>query len=319
MRRPLITTAIAVVAGLVLAACGSSDEASPSSTTTAANSASSSAEVTTDAATETAPASSTDVVASSPAEGSTDAQPADLGTIKVGASPTPHAKILEFVRDELAPAAGLKIEIVEFDDYVQPNAQLAEGGLDANYFQHLPYFTTQVAEQGYDFDHFEGVHIEPYAAYSNKIKSIDELAEGAKVGITSDPSNQARALDLLVKANLITLADTGEKDATVSDIADNPKKLEFIETEPAQLPRSLEDVDLAIINGNYALEAGLNPAKDSLLLESGENNPYANFVAVRTADKTKPALVKLDELLHSAETKAFIEKTWPSGEVLPAF
>lgn len=333
MRRPLIATALVATAALLLSACGSDTTAEPSagaassteSSTAAASSegpatAAESAAVTEATAVSDTDAGTTDAgTAVSNAASSAASPAADLGTIKVGASPTPHARILEFVRDNLAPAAGLGIEIVEFDDYVQPNVQLAEGGLDANYFQHLPYYTSQVTELGYSFDHFEGVHIEPYAAYSKKITDIADLADGAQVGITSDPSNQARALDLLVKAELITLADTGEADATVSDIADNPKNLEFFEAEPAQLPRSLDDVDLAIINGNYALEAGLNPATDSLLLESGEGNPYANFVTVRAEDKAKPALVKLDELLHSAETKAFIEATWPEGEVLAAF
>lgn len=304
MRRPVLLTALVAVAGLALAACGSSGDTADTSSNTVESAASSAVD--------------TSATGESSAAG-TDAPTEDLGTIKVGASPVPHAQILEFVRDELAPAAGLTIEIVEFDDYVQPNVQLSEGALDANYFQHLPYFTTQVTEQGYDFDHYEGVHIEPYAAFSEKITSIDELADGATVAITSDPSNQARALDLLVKADVITLKDTGDADATVNDVDSNPKNLTFFEAEPAQLPRSLQDVDLAIINGNYALEAGLNPATDSILLESGEDNPYANFVAVRTEDIANPALVKLDELLHSAETKAFIEQTWAAGEVLPAF
>lgn len=314
MRRPVLLTALVAVAGLAMAACGSSSDTADSaaSSLSSVESAASSAE--------SAASSAESAVESGESAAAGTAAPAeDLGTVKVGASPVPHAQILEFVRDELAPAAGLTIEIVEFDDYVQPNVQLAEGALDANYFQHLPYFTTQVTEQGYDFDHFTGVHIEPYAAYSEKIASIDELADGATIAITSDPSNQARALDLLVKADVITLKDTGDADATVNDVDSNPKNVTFFEAEPAQLPRSLQDVDLAIINGNYALEAGLNPATDSVLLESGEDNPYANFVAVRSEDIAKPALVKLDELLHSAETKAYIEATWPSGEVLPAF
>lgn len=240
-------------------------------------------------------------------------------TLVVGASPTPHAEILEFVQDNLAADAGLDLQIETFDDYVLPNTALAEGDLDANYFQHLPYFESQVAEQGYDFDHFEGVHIEPYALYSSQWESVEDVPDGAKFGITNDPGNQARALDLLVANDLITLEDTGDADPTLLDIADNPKGFEFIETAPESLVRALEDVDLAIINGNYALEAGLNPATDSLLLESGEDNPYANFLAVRSEDKDNPALVTLNDLLHSDEVRAFIEERWPDGEVLPAF
>lgn len=240
-------------------------------------------------------------------------------SLTIGASPTPHAEILEFVQDNLAADAGLDLTIETYDDYVLPNTALAEGDIDANYFQHLPYYTAQVEEQGYDFDHFDGIHIEPYALYSNTYGDIDAVPDGAKFGITNDPGNQARALDLLAKNDLITLADTGDADPTLLDIEDNPKNFEFIETAPESLVRALDDVDLAIINGNYALEAGLNPVEDSLLIESGEDNPYANFLAVRAEDKNNPALVKLDELLHSDEVKAFIEERWPDGEVLPAF
>ncbi|MEX5635803.1 MetQ/NlpA family ABC transporter substrate-binding protein [Parafrankia sp. FMc2] len=239
--------------------------------------------------------------------------------IRIGASPTPHAEILQFVQDELAAEAGLRLDIVEYTDYIQPNVALSEGDLDANYFQHLPYYEVQVAERGYDFGHFPGIHIEPYAAYSETVDDVADLRDGARVGITNDPSNQARALDLLVGADLITLDDTGEEDPTLLDVADNPKNLEFVETDPEQLPRSLQDFDLAIINGNYALEGGLNPATDSLLIESGEDNPYANFVAVRAEDIDDPRLVRLDELLHSTQVRTFVTTRWPKGEVLPAF
>jgi D-methionine transport system substrate-binding protein len=239
--------------------------------------------------------------------------------LTIGASPVPQAQILEFVKDNLAAGAGLNLKIVTYDDYVLPNVALSEGDIDANYFQHQPYFDAQVAEKGYDFAHFAGIHIEPYAVYSKKVKDLASVPDGAKIGIPNDPSNQARALKLLVTGGLITLKDTGKKDATVLDVGTNKKHVTFVEADAAQLPRSLDDVDAAIINGNYALEAGLNPATDSLLLESGADNPYANFLAVRAKDKDKPALVKLDALLHSAEVKAFIEKTWPKGEVVAAF
>ncbi len=260
--------------------------------------------------------------AGSDAETPAGAGPAEEGgvtTITVGASPTPHAEILEFVDAELAADAGLDLEIETFDDYVLPNTALAEGDLDANYFQHLPYYESQVEEQGYDFDHFEGVHIEPYAMYSETITSVEDIPDGAQFGITNDPGNQARALDLLVANDLLTLEDTGDELATLLDIAENPQNLEFFETAPEQLVVSLQDVDAAIINGNYALEAGLNPATDSLLIESGEDNPYANFLAVRAEDKENEAIVQLDELLHSPEVKAFIEERWPAGEILAAF
>ncbi|NMR18631.1 MetQ/NlpA family ABC transporter substrate-binding protein [Cellulomonas fimi] len=254
-----------------------------------------------------------------PAGDSPTADADGVTTLVVGASPTPHAEILEFVDSELAADAGLDLEIETFDDYVLPNTALAEGELDANYFQHLPYFESQVEAQGYDFARFEGVHIEPYALYSEKYTSLDAIPDGATIGITNDPGNQPRALDLLVANDLITLEDTGDVEPTLLDIADNPRNLEFIETAPEQLARALQDVDAAIINGNFALEAGLNPATDSLVIESGEDNPYANFLAVRAEDKDNEAIVKLDELLHSPEVKAFIEERWPDGEVIAAF
>ena len=239
-------------------------------------------------------------------------------TVVVGASPVPHAEILQFVQDELAADAGLDIEIREFTDYVLPNTALDEGEIDANYFQHLPYFEAQVEENGFDFDPFDGVHIEPYGIYSDSVESVEDIPEGGTIALTNDPGNQARALDLLAEAGLITLAET-DGDATLLDVAENPKNLELVETAPEQLVVSLQDVDAAVINGNFALEAGLNPAKDAILLEDGEGNPYANFLAVRAEDKDDPALVTLDELLHSDEVRAFIEERWPDGEIIAAF
>ncbi|HEX5332533.1 MAG TPA: MetQ/NlpA family ABC transporter substrate-binding protein [Cellulomonas sp.] len=283
MRKTWGAIALATAATLALAACGS---ATASDTTSASAAAASSGAVT---------------------------------TLTIGASPVPQAQILQFVQDNLAKGAGLNLKIVTFDDYVLPNTSLAEGELDANYFQHLPYYESQVKAQGFKFDHFAGIHIEPLAVYSSKYKKIGDVPDGAKLGITNDPGNQARALELLVKNNLLTLKDTGDALPTLLDIATNPKNLEFVETAPEQLVRSLQDVDLAIINGNFALDAGLNPTNDSLLIESGVDNPYANFLAVRAEDKTNPAIVTLDGLLHSPEVKAFIEKQWPDGGVLPAF
>lgn len=248
--------------------------------------------------------------------------PAESGgvtTIRVGASPVPHAEILEFVDAELAADADIDLEIVPFDDYVLPNTALAEGELDANFFQHVPYLETQIDQQGYEFTAYEGIHIEPYGIYSEQLTSLEDLADGALVGITNDPGNQARALDLLVANDLITLEDTGDELPTLLDIAENPKDLELVETAPEQLVRSLPDVDLAVINGNYALEAGLNPAEDALVLEAGEENPYANVLVVRSEDEDAAALVTLDELLHSEEVRAFIEERWPAGEIIPAF
>jgi len=238
-------------------------------------------------------------------------------TIVIGASPTPHAEILEFVQENLAEDAGFTLEIVEYTDYVQPNVQLAEGELDANFFQHLPYFEAEVAEKCYDFHAFSGVHIEPYGVYSESVGSLEELPDGAQVGVPNDPSNQARALELLAAEGLFTLAEV--EDPTIFDLEDNPKNVELVELEAAQLVRSLQDFDAAVINGNYALEAGLSPAEDAVVLESGEDNPYANLVAVRSEDAEDPAIVALDEALRSEETRAFFEERWPDGEIIPAF
>lgn len=241
----------------------------------------------------------------------------EVVTLTVGASPVPHGDILRFVDENLAADAGLDIEIVEYSDYVLPNKNLAEGNLDANYFQHVPYFNAEVEANGYDFQHGEGIHIEPYAAYSEKISSLDELPEGGTISIVNDPANQARALWLLEDEGVLTLADV--ESPTIFDIEDNPKNIEFVEVEAPNLVRTLADVDAAIINGNFALEGGLVPSEDGIAIESGEDNPYGNVLAWRTDTDKADAISKLDELLHSDEVANFIEETYPNGEVIPAF
>ncbi|EFG46868.1 NLPA lipoprotein [Brevibacterium mcbrellneri ATCC 49030] len=244
----------------------------------------------------------------------------DITTLTVGVSPVPHGDILKFVDENLAKDAGLDIEIKEYTDYTLPNRALVDGDLDANYFQHKPYLDTEVEGQGYKIHGFEGVHIEPIALFSKKVKSVDELPDGGTIGINNDPANQGRALDMLAKEGVITLADGKDATtATIHDIKDNPKNLKFQEADAAQLARTLDDTDASIINGNNALEAGLSPTKDSILVESAENNPYANFLAVRDGDQDNESIKKLDELLHSPEVKKYIEDTWTDGAVLPAF
>lgn len=242
----------------------------------------------------------------------------EITTLTIGASPVPHAEILRYIDENLAEAAGLDLEIVEFTDYVQPNVALAEGEIDANYFQHVPYFDAEVAEKGYEFDHSVGIHIEPYAVYSEKITSLDELADGAKISVPNDPSNQTRALKLL-EANGVFTLKTDVESPTIYDLADNPKNIELVELDAAQLPITLGDVDAAVINGNFALDAGLSPTNDSIAIESGEGNPYANILAYRTADASSPAIQALIALLTSEDVRAFIEETWPNGELIPAF
>jgi len=238
-------------------------------------------------------------------------------TLTVGVSPVPHGQILEFVRDNLAEDAGIDLEIVSYDDYALPNRALVDGELDANYFQHQPYFDSEVESQGYELEHLPGVHIEPFALYSNTVTDIADLPDGATIGINNDPSNQGRALDLLAQADLLTLDDSVDVvSATVGDIADNPHDFEFIEADAASLARTLDDVDASVINGNYAIEAGLSPVEDGLIYEAGADNPYANFLAVRAGDETNDAIVALDELLHSDQTRQFIADTWADGSVV---
>ncbi|MGD8150324.1 MetQ/NlpA family ABC transporter substrate-binding protein [Ornithinimicrobium sp. Y1694] len=237
--------------------------------------------------------------------------------LKVGVSPVPHAEILEFVDDELAADAGIDLEIIEFTDYVQPNVALDDGSLDANYFQHLPYLEEQERGAGYEFAAVTPVHLEPLGLYSEKVDAVAELADGAQVAIPNDPTNGARALELLAGEGLLTLADTGDASATVLDIEDNPKNLRIVEIEAAQLPRSLPDVDAAVINGNYAIEADLSPADDAIAVESAEDNPYANLLVVREGDEDDPRVAKLAELLASSEVADFITETY-DGTVIPA-
>lgn len=247
----------------------------------------------------------------------TEGGAAEVVTLTVGASPVPHADILQFIDDNLAADAGLDLEITEYTDYVQPNVALDAGELDANFFQHVPYFDAEVAEKGYEFEHGPGVHIEPFGLYSEVVESVDELEDGAVVVVTNDPSNQARGLKLLQQEGLITLADV--ENPTIYDIEDNPKNLDIRESEAPAIPVQLPDVDLAVINGNFALEAGLVPSEDAIALESGVDNPYSNVLAWNAGADNLEAIQKLDELLHSPEVAQFIEDTYPNGEVVPAF
>lgn len=257
---------------------------------------------------------SSDADSSAPAKDSSG-----VVTITVGASPVPHAKILKYVQDNLANDAGIKIVVKEYQDYVQPNVALNAKEIEANFFQHLPYLAEDSKANGYSFEHGKGVHIEPYGIYSNKIKNLSELPSGAKVAITNDPSNQARALKLLVANNIITLKDV--ESPTIYDVADNPKNITFTEAEAPSVPQLLPDVDIAIINGNYALENNLNPAKDALYLEDGKDNPYSNVLVWNPAanSETVAAVKKLDDLLHSEAVAQYIRENWKNGEVIPAF
>jgi D-methionine transport system substrate-binding protein len=236
--------------------------------------------------------------------------------IKMGVTGGPHAQLMEVVK-QVAAKDGLKITIVEFSDYVQPNAALAAGDLDANSYQHAPYLDAQVRDRGYKLMKLIDTVTFPMGIYSKKIKSLAQLQPGARIAVPNDPTNGGRALLLLQKQGLIKLrADAGLK-ATPLDITENPRKLKIVELDAAQIPRSLGDVDAAAINTNFAMEAGLKPKADSIAIED-PNGPYANIIAIRTADKDKPWVKKLVAAYHSPQVKQFIESKY-EGSVIAAW
>lgn len=239
-------------------------------------------------------------------------------TIKIGCSPVPHGDILEFVQSNLAKKENLNLEIKQIDDYQTPNSSLADGSLAANFYQTPNFLELQEKEKGYKFESLAKVHVEPMGLYSNKHKKLADLPSGAKVVLNSDPANTARGLKLLQTAKLITL-DPKVDLPTDTDVTSNPKNLKFTLVEGAQTARNLDDADLVVLNGNYALAAKKNPAKDALLLESGTNSPYANLLVVREEDKGNEQLKKLAKLLNSAEVKKFIQEKWTDSSVIPAF
>lgn len=237
-------------------------------------------------------------------------------TLTIAATPVPHAEILELIKPRLA-AEGVDLKIKVFTDYVQPNLQVAEKRLDVSYFQTLPYLEEFNKARGTRLIPIAGIHIEPFGAYSTRIKTLGELEDGATVAIPNEVSNSGRALLLLAKAGVITLKDPNNAVATPRDVVDNPKHLKFRELEAAMLARMLPQVDLAMINTNYALEAGLNPTKDALVIEDSKS-PYVNYLVGREDNQNAPAVKKLAAALTSPEVKAFIEKKY-HGAVVPAF
>lgn len=249
--------------------------------------------------------------------GSEEASGSDAsGPLVVAASPVPHAEILTYVKDNLAKDAGLDLEVKEFTDYVTPNTATEDGSVTANYFQNQPYLDDFNKKNGTHIVPVVTVHLEPLGLYSDKVEKADELKSGATVAVPNDTVNEARALKLLAADGTITLKDGAGDDATPKDIAKNPKNLKFKELEAAQTPRSLDDVDAAVINGNYAIESDLKPAEDALVLESAKDNPYGNFLAVKEGNEDDPRVRKLAKLLTSAKARKFIEDKY-QGSVLP--
>lgn len=236
--------------------------------------------------------------------------------VTVAATPVPHSEILNEIKPLLAKE-GIDLKIIEFTDYVKPNLALADKEVDATFHQHLPFLEKFNAEHNTNLISAGNVHIEPMGVYSHKIKTLSDLSLKAKVAIPNDPSNGGRALLILQAAGLIKLKDGGTVSSTVQDITDNPKQLQFSELDAAQVPRAIDDVDIAGINTNFALEAGLNPLKDSLFLEA-KDSPYANILAIRAGDESRPEIQKLLKALQSPEVKKFIEDKY-KGAILPSF
>lgn len=239
---------------------------------------------------------------------------ADKKTIIVGASPIPHAEILGQVKKILAKE-GYTLTIKTFTDYIQPNVALNDGTLDANFFQHIPYLNSYNKDHKTNLVPTVKVHIEPMGIYSKKIKSLKDIKDGSKVAIPNDASNEARALQLLAKAGLIKVKKVDLP--TPNDITENTKNLKITELDAATLPRTLEDVDISVINANYALEAGLNPTKDALFLEA-KDSPYANVIVVKKGNENKPYIKALDKAINSPEIKKFINEKY-KGSIVPAF
>lgn len=238
--------------------------------------------------------------------------------IRIGVSPVPHKEIVEQIKPDLE-SKGYTVEIIEFTDYVIPNTALAEGDIDANYFQHISYLNETNESKNLDLTYTAKVHLEPIAVYSKVSTSIKDIKEGGTIAIPNDPANEARALKLLEKEGLIKVKD-GEL-ITINEIIENPKNLKFEELEAAQLPRILDEVDAAVINGNYALEAGLNPIKDSLAIEDKDaeaSTIYQNVLAVKSGNEEVKKIKDLTEALTSEKVKTYINEKY-DGAVVPAF
>lgn len=302
MKKSVGVITAALLAAAALTACGGSK-----------------AEETTAAAATEAPAASAEETEAAETEAAEAETPAELKEIKVGASPAPHAEILEAAAPALEKL-GYKLSIVEYTDYVQPNIALDTSDLDANYFQHLPYLEQFNAERGTKLVSAGAIHYEPFGIYAGKTAALDAIADKATVAVPNDATNEARALLLLEAQGLIKLNEGVGLNATKNDIAENPKNLEILEVEAAQIPRSLKDVDIAVINGNYAIDAGLK-VSDALAVEASDSEAattYGNIVAVQEGKENDEIAKALIEALTSDDVKAFIESTY-EGAVVPLF
>ena len=297
--KKLLSTVLAGALALSLAACGSTASSAASSE-----------------------AASSEAVSSEAVSSEAAAETNDLAgtTIKVAASPVPHAEILGVAKDILAEQ-GITLEIIEYTDYVQPNLVTESGEVDANYFQHTPYLDSFNEENGTHLVSVGAIHYEPFGLFAGKTATLDELADGAKIAVPNDTTNEARALQLLAAQGIITLKEGAGLTATKNDIAENPHNVDIVEMEAAQLPRTLADVDFAVINGNYAAEAGLNAATDALAVEDASSEAaqtFANILVVKEGNEDDPAIQALLAALQSEQVKNFIDETY-SGAVVAIF
>lgn len=236
--------------------------------------------------------------------------------LKVGVMAGPEADVMKVAASALKDK-GIKVELIEFSDYISPNMALSDGSIDVNAFQHKPYLDSMVKDHGFKFAAVGNTFIYPIGGYSKKITHIDQLKEGAKIAIPNDPSNEGRTLILLHNLGIITLKDPANLEATPADIQSNPKKLQFIELDAAQLPRSLEDVDLAFINSTYAVPAGLLPSRDALMVE-GKDSPYVNLIVAREDNKNDPRILALVKAYQSDAVAKEAEKLF-KGNALPGW
>ncbi len=303
MKKLISLLTVLTLAGAFLIGCSGKGAVADKATTAAPTA----AEAAVTEAPETATAAPTDAVK----EGK---------TITIGASSTPHAEILEQIKPILAQE-GYELKIVIYQDYVQPNVALDSGDLDANYFQHQPYLDQYNKKNGTDLVSAGSIHYEPFGIYPGKIASIDELKSGSKIAVPNDATNEARALLLLEAQGIIKLKDGAGLNATKNDIAENPKNIEIVELEAAQIARSLPDVELAVINGNYAIEAGLNVSKDAIAVEDRDSlaaQTYGNIVAVKSGNENREDIKALIAALQSDAVKQYINDTY-QGAVVPIF
>lgn len=300
--KKLISATLAASLALSLAACGSS--------------------ASTDSVAASSEAASTESTAASSAAAESTAETSELAgtTLKVAASPTPHAEILNAAKDILAEQ-GIDLEVIEFTEYVQPNLVTESGEVDANYFQHKPYLDGFNVEQGTHLVSVGPVHYEPLGIYPGKSSDLENIADGATIAIPSDTTNEARALQLLATQGLITVRDDAGLTATINDITENPHNIKFEEIEAAQLPRTVQDVDFAVINGNYALAAGFSVKNDALATEDASSEAaqtYANILAVKEGRENDPAIQALYAALTGDKVKDYINSTY-DGAVVPIF